>query len=268
MTRNQTVKPSPAAPPDLQAPELLEQLPRDELLTLALELGLHADPAASATELAAVIQSRRRLLAELDRDAMLEVVAWGRRPVKASASKEELARQIAKIDGMHFAGLSRRGLYTLAVLRGVREVRPEDDTRALRQRLRAHEGLFRKLNRKRRRLFGKLVARLIGDQQEQEYRFVPEERRLPSLKEQIEQRGVIGGLADRLRGAADDYIAAKLDEIESRIDRKLEEIDRRLGEWRDREIQNRLRILKITLVVSIIVATISLLYAYAVRHWL
>ncbi len=48
----------------------------------------------------------------------------------------------------------------------------------------------------------------------------------------------------------------------ARIDRKLDEIDRRLAEWRDKEIANRIRILKITLWASVIVGIISLIYAY------
>jgi len=43
-----------------------------------------------------------------------------------------------------------------------------------------------------------------------------------------------------------------------------------LAEWRDKEIANRIRILKITLWASVIVAVVSLIYAYVmevfVRH--
>ena len=46
------------------------------------------------------------------------------------------------------------------------------------------------------------------------------------------------------------------------IDRKLDEIDRRLAEWRDKEIANRIRILKITLWASVIVGVFSLIYSY------
>jgi hypothetical protein len=65
-----------------------------------------------------------------------------------------------------------------------------------------------------------------------------------------------------VKKSADSYVNQKLDEIESRIDRKLDEIDRRLAEWRDKEIANRIRILKITLWASVIVAAVSLIYAY------
>jgi hypothetical protein len=79
---------------------------------------------------------------------------------------------------------------------------------------------------------------------------------------------LIGGLAGRIKREADVYLNQKLDEIEARIDRKLDEIDRRLAEWRDREIANRIRILKITLWASVIVAAVSLVYSYVkVYFW-
>jgi len=69
-------------------------------------------------------------------------------------------------------------------------------------------------------------------------------------------------LASRVKRTADSYLNQKLDEVEARIDRKLDEIDRRLAEWRDKEVANRLRILKITLWASVIVAALSLIYSY------
>jgi tetrahydromethanopterin S-methyltransferase subunit G len=76
---------------------------------------------------------------------------------------------------------------------------------------------------------------------------------------------VVGGIARTIRGVADGYVHEKLDEIEARIDRKLDEIDRRLGEWRDREIVNRLKIIKITLIASVFVFLLSLGYNYLKR---
>jgi len=122
------------------------------------------------------------------------------------------------------------------------------------------EGLLARLRRHRRRLTAKLVSKLLGESPEKAPDVSITHR--PSLEEHIEQRGVVGGLAEKLRGAADDYVAAKLDEIEQRIDCKLDEIDRRLAEWRDREIANRLRIIKITLVASVLVALLSVVMAW------
>src|SRR5207248_10269051 len=88
-----------------------------------------------------------------------------------------------------------------------------------------------------------------------------------SVKQDIEEAGLIGGIASRVKKSADSYLNQKLDEIEARIDRKLDEIDRRLAEWRDKEIANRIRILKITLWASVIVSLISLIYMYVQTYW-
>ena len=197
---------------------------------------------------------------------MLEVVARGRRPVGESAGKEELARQTAQIPRMSFTGLSCAGLYVLACC-AASPWRPTCRPPGLIAALKAHEGLFQKLTRKRRRLMGKLVGRPPGG------RFgavqVPAGGGTQAQPQGYDRggRGLVRGLADKLRGEADDYIAAKLDEIEARIDRKLDEIDRRLAQWRDQEIANRLRIIKITLGASVIVSFISVAYAWVAKHF-
>jgi hypothetical protein len=132
-------------------------------------------------------------------------------------------------------------------------------------------GLRAMLRRGRRRLIAKVVSKLLGQHGEQgehgDQGANGHEGRSPTLEERMEQRGVMGGLAEGLRGAADQYVAAKLDEIEQRIDRKLEDIDLRLAEWRDREIANRLRIIKITLVASVLVALLSVAMAWMKKRF-
>ena len=82
---------------------------------------------------------------------------------------------------------------------------------------------------------------------------------------------------ERLRGAADNYIAAKLDEIEARVDAKLDhlevrideklrEVHQQLRELRDRELRHRLRLLKLTLVFTVLVAVLSLVYKWLVQQ--
>jgi hypothetical protein len=61
------------------------------------------------------------------------------------------------------------------------------------------------------------------------------------------------------RRAGDDH-PPQLDEIETRIDEKLDQIDARLAEWRDREVANRLKILRITLIFTVSCRRISLGY--------
>ena len=127
-------------------------------------------------------------------------------------------------------------------------------------------------------MIASLVAGMIGEEESSgQYQFLPpagpsaptsagtgtaSSSREPSIKEEIEESGLIGGITSRIRKSADSYVNQKLDEIEARIDRKLDEIDRRLAEWRDKEIANRIRILKITLWASVIVGVFSLLYSY------
>ncbi len=90
---------------------------------------------------------------------------------------------------------------------------------------------------------------------------------------------VLHSIAERLRGAADGFVTAKLDEIEARVDAKLDDIERRieeklrtlhehLQEIRDREVRHRLRLLKITLIFTALVAVLSLGYKCVDRFWL
>jgi len=267
-----------AAGDDAILPRQLSELPRDELNHLAEEFGLDATQHKSRQALVTAIHDRRQLVASLNRDTMLDVVRWGRRPVTANASKEQLAREIARIRAMRFAGLSQPGLVALARLRGI-ETRDDAPVPVLVKKLKKQEGLFARLNRKRRAALGSLIARMIGEEGPSDYQFLPGEGSAAStsgpapsatIRQDIEESGLIGGITSRIKKTADSYLNQKLDEVEARIDRKLDEIDRRLAEWRDKEIANRIRILKITLWASVIVAAVSLIYSYVmevfVRH--
>ena len=254
----------------------LSELPKDELEALAEEFGI--DPTRYKTRqlLVAALHDRRQMIATMDREAMLDVVRWGRRPVPVNASREQLAQEIARVRKMDFAGLSHRGLVVLAKMRGIPEAGDTVGVPRLVRKLRKKEGFFSRVNRKRRSMIASLVAGMIGEEESSgQYQFLPpagpaasvspgaaSSSREPSIKEEIEESGLIGGITSRIRKTADTYVNQKLDEIEARIDRKLDEIDRRLAEWRDKEIANRIRILKITLWASVIVGIFSLLYSY------
>lgn len=248
----------------------LADLPKDELAHLAEEFGLDSTRFSDPQQLVSAIHDRRQMIAGLDRDAMLDVVRWGRRPVTANATREQIAQEIARIRLMNFSGLSQRGLVVLARMRGI-AAQETDLVPDLVKQLKKKEGFFQKLNRKRRAFIGSVVANLVGYTEDSaDYKFLPDPTAAPgvapsrttSLKEDIEEAGLIGGLTSRLKKTADAYLNQKLDEIEARIDRKLDEIDRRLGDWRDKEIANRIRILKITLWASVIVGAASLIYSY------
>jgi hypothetical protein len=258
-------------------PRQLADLPRDELNNLADDFGLDTGRYKSTQDLVAALHERRQLIALMDRDALMDVVRWGRRPVTMNAGKEQIAQEIARIKSMKFAGLSHRGLIALALLRDV-SIKEGDPVPVLIRKLKKKESIFAKMGRTRRAAIGSMVSRIIGEEESAaEYHYLPTaqnpatgatESTLPpprstgTIKEEIEESGLVGGLTNRIKKTADSYLNQKLDEIESRIDRKLDEIDRRLAEWRDKEIANRIRILKITLWASVIVGVVSLIYAY------
>jgi hypothetical protein len=263
----------------------LSELPKDELAHLAEEFGLDPTRYKEPHELVAAIHERRQVIAAMDREAMLDVVRWGRRPVTYTATREQLAMEIARCRSMRFVGLSHRGLVVLARMRGVPAAEDEPVPTLIR-RLKKQEGFFARLNRKRRSVIASVVSNLIGESPgNREYQFLPGPDagggggpgptaaagrqtvagpNPASIKEEIEDAGLIGGITNRLKKSADSYLNQKLDEIESRIDRKLDEIDRRLAEWRDKEVANRIKILKITLWASVVVGVVSLIYSYVV----
>ncbi|HEX8916183.1 MAG TPA: hypothetical protein VF796_27790, partial [Humisphaera sp.] len=249
----------------------LADVPRDELDALAEEFGLDPTKFKDRSDLVAALHDRRQMIASFDREAMLDVVRWGRRPVSAGATREQLAREIARIRSMRFAGLSARGLVVLARMRGVR-CADDDAVPDLVRKLKKTEGFFARWNRKRRSFIAGVVANMVGEAEAPaDYKFLPGPDGRgggaaggtdASLKHEIEEAGLIGGISNRLKKTADSYLNQKLDEIEARIDRKLDEIDRRLAEWRDKEVANRIKILKITLWASVIVGIVSLVYSY------
>jgi hypothetical protein len=260
-------------------PRQLAELPKDELDALAEDLGIDATSYKSPQLLVAALHERRQLIAAMDREAMMDVVRWGRRPVTLNAGKEQIAQEIARIKSMKFAGLSHRGLIALAQLRSV-AIKDGDPVPVLIKKLKKKESVFAKMGRARRAALGSMVSKIIGeDQTAKEYHYLPSPqnpgtdsppppRSSNTIKEEIEESGLVGGLTNRIKKSADSYLNQKLDEIESRIDRKLDEIDRRLAEWRDKEIANRIRILKITLWASVIVGAFSLIYSYVKVYFL
>jgi hypothetical protein len=268
-------RPSGGVIPSNQPSRQLSDLPIDELENLAEEYGLDPTDFRNRQHLVTAIHERRQTIAAMDREAMLDVIKWGRRPVTFNATKEQIAQEIARIRSMKFAGLSQRGLIVLALMRSL-PASSADPVPVLIRRLKKQEGLFAKLNRKRRAMLGSIVSNMIGDTSGAgDYQYLPPQQGPAAsstttapppapgtIKDEIEESGLFGGIAGRIKKSADSYVNQKLDEIESRIDRKLDEIDRRLAEWRDKEIANRIRILKITLWASVIVGVLSLIYSY------
>jgi hypothetical protein len=246
----------------------LSDLPRDELLRYGRSLALSLRDDIPEGELLRRIRARQEMLLTIERDALLDVVVWARIPARASASKEELVHAIADFYANRYTGLPRRGLEALARLRGL-ELRPGEADEELELRIRRTENVWDRMRRRRRKVIGDLLSRALARQpheRDREYHFLPEADATAQLPSNGGKRGLVGGIADKLKneiqGAADEYIDVKLNEVEQRIDAKLDEIDLRLAEWRDREVRNRLKIIKITLLATIVVALLSLGYNY------
>ena len=122
------------------------------------------------------------------------------------------------------------------------------------------------------------VSIAIGREPSQEPPARPDGAEKPADDAPSEARiRVLHEVAERLRGAADSYIAAKLDELEARVDAKLDHIEQRINrkiielheqlrELRDQEIRHRLRLLKLTLVFTVLVALLSLGYKWLVHQ--
>ncbi len=249
-------------PPDASTSPSLSELPLDELIRYGQSLGISLSEDTPKGEALRKVRARQELLLDLDRDALLDVVMWLRIPVRRSAGKEQLAELIAQQNLSDFRGLSDRGLEVLSNLWNV-VPRAGESRSDLESRMRRSRGPIAQWRRLRRKVVGSVVARIVasGEETRGDYHFLPEDAP-SSIRRDIEEDGLMGSVAKRIRGVADDYVHEKLDEIERRIDAKLDEIDQRLGEWRDREVAHRLNILKLTLVFSILVVLLSLLYDY------
>ena len=66
-------------------PRQMSDLPKDELEHLAEEFGLDPTRFKTRQQLVSAIHDRRQMIAGMDREAMLDVIRWGRRPVTRNA---------------------------------------------------------------------------------------------------------------------------------------------------------------------------------------
>lgn len=235
---------------------------RFNLVRQAKRLGVATRKGWSEEELAKRLAARREQIERLDWGGLMDVMAWANHPVPTRPDKLAVAQIILAHKRGHYQELSHRGLATLAVLRNVK-VKNKDSAKKLISRLRRSEGLWGYVLKKRDKWVGSVLSNLVDAESQNGG---PDESASRAdgltLQEHIEQKGLIEGLGSGIRGAADGYIKEKMQEIEDRIDYKLDEIDRRLAEWRNRELTNRLRMIKITLAVSVVIALLSLLYTY------
>ena len=246
--------------------EKVETESRSALMRQARRLGLVVRESWSDEELSKRLGARKEQIEALDWGGLMDIVSWAKHPVPTRPDKLAVAQIILAHRRGHYQGLSHRGLMALAVLRNVR-FKETDSARKLISRLRRSEGIWGYVLRKRDKWLGSMLSDLLdGEPQIQGVRQTDKSSSEATLKEHIEEKGLIEGLGSGLRGAADGYIREKMEEIEARIDYKLDEIDKRLAEWRNRELANRLRMIKITLIFSVVIALLSLLYTYVIGY--
>lgn len=145
-------------------------------------------------------------------------------------------------------------------------------------------GIFGNLRRMGTEMVSVALGRLIeGPAPSSEEGEVASGDQLPEAEQNretnIRRLGMLHGVTEKLRGAADTFVAAKLDEIEARVDAKLDVIETRLdqkliqihkqlGQLRDKEIRHRLRLLKLTLMFTVLVALLSLGYKWVSKYYL
>lgn len=240
---------------------------KQALARQAKRLGIAVRENFSDDELNKRLKARQEQINSLDWGGLMDIVSWGKHQVPTRPDKLAVAQIILAHKRGHYQGLSRRGLMALAVLRNVR-FKKTDSAKKLITRLRGSEGLWGIIMRKRDKWLGSMLSDLLdADPEIQGARRADESSQEATLREHIEQKGLIEGLGHGLRGAADGYLREKMEEIEARIDYKLDEIDERLAEWRNRELTNRLRMIKITLIFSVVIALLSLLYTFVIRYW-
>lgn len=239
-------------------------LSEEALRAEARALGLSPGEGVRRSGLAEALEARVALIDSFDRAALLDLAAWAEVEDAEQRSNRLLVRDVLAHPLNRLDELPLGALRILLRLRNI-EAPAGASHEELKKRLRRAEGFWPAVRRRRRKLMGSLLSRVLESEAPSSADEPAEPGPSPprvKLKRRIQDRGVVSGIATTLRGAADDYIEEKLDEIEERIDHKLEQIDQRLAQWRDREVANRLRILKITLIFSILVALVSLGYDY------
>ena len=247
--------------------EKIEAESKPALIRQAKRLGLAVGERWSDEKLSESLAQRKKQVEALDWGSLMDIVSWGKHSVPTRPDKLSVAQIILAHKRGHYQRLSHQGLMTLAVLRNIR-FKENDSAKKLISRLHRNEGLRGYVLRKRDKWLGSMLSDILdADPQIQETSQNGESSQRLALKEHIEEKGLIEGLGSGLRGAADGYIREKMEEIEARIDYKLDEIDKRLAEWRNRELTNRLRMIKITLLFSVAIALLSLLYTFVIKQW-
>jgi hypothetical protein len=237
----------------------LEELSDVELRGLAEDLGL--DPAAKETRsgLVARIRARQQSASGVSREELARILRWAGEEVTDFDAKDPLVRRFYRLNFRRTAGLSPEDLRIVARMHGMNFDEGTSPEALVRMIETSARGWTDVLKRAGGRVVGLITKKAAANSS-------PDEAAPPSE----EQEGVVSsslkkGFKAALHFGMDDYVKEKLDEIEARIDRKLDELDRKMDEWRVREVRHRLRIITYTVIATVIVAVISIIYKYLVR---
>lgn len=234
----------------------LEELSDVELRGRAEDIGLEAPKKEHRVDLIARVRARQEVIDGVSRQELAGILRWAGEEVKDFHAKELLVRKFYRVNFKRTAGLGSEQVRIVARLHQLEfDERTTDEELA--RAVEAHAKRWTDvLKRAGGRVVGFIARQVAGD------RRGGDEMESPEEPEARVSEGLKKGFKAALRFSMDDYITEKLDEIETRIDRKLDELDRKMDDWRAREVRHRLRIIRYTIVATVIVAVISILYKY------
>ncbi|HUW55106.1 MAG TPA: hypothetical protein VMZ92_00575 [Planctomycetota bacterium] len=230
----------------------LEELSDVELRGVAEDIGFEVGRKESRTDVIARIRERRRVINEVSREEFARILRWAGEEVKDFHAKDLLVRRFYRVNFRRTEGLSEDDLRIVARLHGL-EFTDDTPPEEIAQKVEATAKRWTNvLKRASGRVVGYIAKKVAGADDD--------EMTPPEEEEKAVSASLRKGFKAALRFSMDDYIKEKLDEIEARIDRKLDELDRKMDDWRTREVRHRLRIIKYTIIATVVVAVISILY--------
>ena len=230
----------------------LEEVGDVELRGIAEDLGFDVGRKESRSDVISRIRARRLVIDEVSREEFARILRWAGEEVKDFHAKDLLVRRFYRVNFRRTEGLSPEDLRIVGRLRGL-EFDEDTPTEEIAASIEASAKRWTDvLKRAGGRVVGYIAKKVAGADDD--------EMAPPEDEQKVVSASLRKGFKAALRFSMDDYIAEKLDEIESRIDRKLDDLDRKMDDWRTREVRHRLRIIKYTIIATVIVAVISIIY--------
>jgi len=235
----------------------LEELSDVELRGLAEDIGLEVGAREKRSELIGRIRERQEVIDRVSREELAGILRWAGEEVKDFHTKHLLVRRFALLNFRRTEGLTSEQLRIVAALRGIEFADDTSDEEIAEEIEASAKRWTDMLKRAGGRVVGYIARKVAGDPDD---KMEPPEQPERAVGDSLKK-----GFKAALRFSMDDYIKEKLDEIEARIDRKLDELDRKMDDWRTREVRHRLRIIRYTIITTVIVAIVSILYKLIIR---